>query len=82
MQEETFGGKVDGIDVQAFDGLPVRCQAILNPPGGEPVQIDVLEPRLQSALELASAKQCLTEVTCLVDGSSAVAVRVRLLDRD
>lgn len=81
MEEQIFEGKVDGLDVQAYQNRPVRCQAILNPPGGDPIQIEVLEQRLQSALELASAKECAAEVTCLVDEFSRVALRVRLLDR-
>jgi hypothetical protein len=69
-----------GIDVHAFEGQPVRCFAILNSPGEDPFQIVAYEPRLQSALELASAKNCEAEVSFKDDGTFKVAIRVRLLD--
>ena len=79
--EDTFLGTVDGIDVHALEGQPVRCFAILNSPGRDPFQIVAYEPRLQSALELASAKKCEVEVSFKDDGTLKVAIRVRLLDR-
>lgn len=80
--EVSLTGTVDGIDVHALTpGQPVRCFAVLNSPDRDPVQIVVYEPRLQSALELASAKNFEVEVTVSEDGTQSVATRVRLLDR-
>ncbi len=58
--EGTFAGTVDGIDVQAFGGRSVPCQAIHNNRTSERIQIETYDLRLQSALELASAKQRLS----------------------
>ena len=75
-------GYVDGIDVHAFQGQPVRCFAFINQPGAEDtVQVIALEGRIQSALELASSKKCEVEVEFVDDQSHKVAIRVRLLDR-
>ncbi|WP_216912976.1 hypothetical protein [Nocardia noduli] len=80
--EVSLTGTVDGIDVHALvSGQPVHCFAVINGPGRDPVQIVVYEPRLQTALELASAKNCEVEVTVSEDGTQTVATRVRLLDR-
>jgi hypothetical protein len=78
---DSFQGMVDGIDVLALEGQPVRCFAILNNPPKDPFQIVVYEPRLQSALELASVKKSEVEVEFKDDGTFKVATRVRLLDR-
>jgi hypothetical protein len=78
---DSFQGTVDGIDVHALEGQPVRCFAILNSPGRDPFQVVAYEPRLQSALELASMKKCEAEVAFKDDGGLKVAIRVRLFDR-
>jgi hypothetical protein len=78
---DSFQGTVNGIDVHAFEGQPIRCFAILNSPDQDPFQIVVYEPRLQSALELAAAKKCEVEVSLKDDDTHKIAIRVRLLDR-
>jgi len=76
-----FRGTVDGIDVHAFGGQPVRCFAFVNQDGNDTIQVVAYEPRLQSALELASSKKCEVEVAFEDDGTHKVVLRVRLLDR-
>lgn len=78
---EVVQGTVDGIDVHAIGGQPVRCFAFVNTAGRDSVQVVAHESRIQAALELASSKGCEAEVSYQDDGTHKVAVRVRLLDR-
>lgn len=76
-----FRGTVDGIDIHAFSGQPVRCFAFVNQDGHDTIQVITDDTRLQSALELASSKKCEVEVSFEEDGTHKILRRVRLLDR-
>lgn len=77
----SYVGTVDGIDVHAFGGQPVRCFAFINLDPHDYIQVIAYEARLQAALELASAEKCEVEVSYEDDGTNKIALRVRLLDR-
>jgi hypothetical protein len=78
---KSYRGTVDGIDVHAFGGQPVRCFAFVNQTENDYIQIVTYEARVQSALELASSKKCEVEVSYEDDGTYKIGFRVRLLDR-
>jgi hypothetical protein len=76
-----FQGKVSGVDVIATPSLPIRCLAFVTAGGGtNEIQVTALEARLQSALELASAKDVEVEVTYDNSNPANELTRVRLLD--
>ena len=79
----TFTGIVNGVDVIATPGQPVRCLAFINRQKGsvDAVQVETEEARLQSILESASARGVTVEVSYrTTDGRNRLA-RVRILDR-
>ena len=67
-----YTGYVDGIDVIATKGQPVRCLAFVNrqPGGSDYIQVETEEHRLQTALELASSRKVEAEVS-FDDGGGA-----------
>jgi hypothetical protein len=80
-ESNYYQGTVDGIDVHAYGGQPVRCFAIINQGPKESIQVIAYRIELQAALQLASAKRCPVEVEFEDDGSTKNLLRVRLLDR-
>jgi hypothetical protein len=78
---QSYSGTVNGIDVHAFVGQPIRCFAFINQTPEDYIQVITYESRVQSALELASSKNSEVEVSYEDDGVYKIALRVRQLDR-
>lgn len=76
-----FRGTVNGIDVIAPPGQTPYCLAFVNRSPTDCIQVVTSQPQLQSALELASYKNCEVEITYVDSGIQYELTRVRLLDR-
>jgi len=79
----NYTGYVDGIDVIATSGQPLRCLAFITrqPGGTDSIQVETEAHALQTALELACSKGVEVEVDYDETGGPNVLRRVRLLDR-
>lgn len=75
-----FQGTVSGIDVIATPAQPTRCFAFVGELSNE-IQVITENHALQTALELACAKEVTIEVSFLEQETHKELTRVRLLDR-
>lgn len=80
--EKDFQGRVNGLDVIATPGLPVRCNAFITHTPQKEIQVTTDLEQLQGALEVAEAKNVLVEVSYQESGEEKKLTRVRLLDRN
>jgi hypothetical protein len=78
---KDFQGMVNGIDVIATPGLPVRCLAFVTQSSDNEIQVTTEIHALQTALELASSKKIRVEVSYEEAGGEKKLTRVHLLDR-
>ena len=76
-----YRGHVNNIDVFAPDDEPIRCYAIIGQDKDDYVQVTAIYHQLQTALELASAKNVEVEVSYIERDDQKILQRVRLLDR-
>jgi hypothetical protein len=79
---KDFQGMVNGIDVIATPGQPVRCLAFVTQSSANEIQVTTEIHALQTALELASSKKVRVEVSYDETGGEKKLTRVHLLDRD
>jgi hypothetical protein len=78
---KDFQGKVNDIDVIATPGQPLRCLAFITKAPQNEIQVTTGLHPLQTALELAAAKNVLVEVSYEENGPENNLTRVHLLDR-
>ncbi len=81
---KDFTGLVNGIDVIAMPGQPVRCLAFVTQSPGHEIQVTTELHALQTALELASSKKARVEVSYEENEENDPEnklTRVHLLDR-
>ena len=76
-----YYGTVSGIFAQATRGSEPRCQAYIHEDDSHFIQVTTTYLNLQSALELASLKNCKVEVSYEESGGTNYLQRVRLFDR-
>ena len=75
-----FQGTVSGIDVIATTGQPTRCFAFVGEQSNE-IQVITENHALQTALELACAKEVTIEISFVEQKPHKKLTRVRLLNR-
>lgn len=78
---KDFQGNVNGINVIATPGQPVRCLAFVTQDPHHEIQVTTEIHQLQTALELASQKGARVEVSYEQSGVENTLTRVHLLDR-
>lgn len=77
----NYTGKVNGIDSQAIQGQPQRCQAFVNKSNDKYIQVTTYSHSLQTTLETACLLNVEVEVTYNENNSENIIERIRLLDR-
>jgi len=78
---KDFQGLVNGIDVIATPGQPVRCLAFVAQSSQNEIQVITEIHALQTALDLASSKKARVEVSYEETSGEKRLTRVHLLDR-
>ena len=75
-----YKGYVRGIDVVATQDEPVSCFALIGYDESDYIQVRALYPQLQTALQLASAKNVEVEVSYVEQDNQRIVERVRFMD--